>query len=87
MVHIIGGGVQPHVLVAGENARIDVHRSLTGGCKVVVTDGKHPQGYTIEVPPRTAIALALAVLEAAGVPINAELGKRMIAQGGGPVIP
>lgn len=74
---------QPN-LVAGENAVVEVHRSMSGGCKIGIKDAAHPNGYFATVPPQTAVALALAILEAAGVPIRAEIGRRLIEGGGLP---
>lgn len=70
-------------LARGENARVEVHRSLDGGCKLVLKDSKHPSGYTVGLNPHTAVGIAMAMLEAVGVPVQAEMARKMQQQTGG----
>lgn len=72
-----------NTLARGENARVEVHKDLNGGCKLVLKDGKHPAGYTIGLSPQGALSIALAMMEAVGIPIQAEMAKRMQQQTGG----
>lgn len=62
---------------AGQNAVIEVYKK-ENEVVVLFKDQKFRNGYPVTVPPRTAVALALAILEAAGVPIQRELGMRML---------
>lgn len=75
--------LKSNTLARGENARVEVHRSLDGGCKLVLKDSKHPQGYTVGLDPRSTVGIAMAMFEAVGIPIQAELAKRMQQQTGG----
>lgn len=66
-------------LTAGQNAVLEVYKKEGGEVTVLFRDAKFPNGYPVSVPPRIAVALGLAILEAAGVPIQRELGMRMLA--------
>lgn len=56
----------PPILADGQNAVVEVHRSLGGSVKFIIKDAKYPNGYYAELPPGTAIAAAGALVEAAG---------------------
>lgn len=79
-VPMIGASSQPK-LTAGQNAVIEVQRELSGGAKLVFRDAKNPNGYGVSLNPKVAIAIGLSLMEAVGVPINEEIGKRLIANG------
>lgn len=61
----------------GDNARIEISRDLNGAVKICIRDSKHPEGYAAAVSPRNAIGIAMTILEKAGVPVGAELARRM----------
>lgn len=67
----------------GDNAQIEISRNEHGAIKICIRDGKHPEGYAAAVSPENAIQIALVLMEKAGIPINAELARRM--QKGGPL--
>lgn len=64
-------------LMRGENARVEIHRDLNGGCKLVVKDSRHPEGYTVGLSPDSAIGLAMEMMEAVGVPIKEAFAAKM----------
>lgn len=66
--------IQP--LQFGENSRIDIQRDLNNGALIVVTEGASRKGY--RVARENAIGLAMALLTAAGIPIE-EAYKRNVA--------
>lgn len=79
-VPMIGASSQPK-LTAGQNAVIEVQRELSGSAKLILRDQKHPNGYAVSLDPKLAIAVGLALMEAVGVPINEEIGRRLVANG------
>lgn len=60
----------------GDNALIEISRDLNGAVKICIRDSKHPEGYAAAVSPRNAIAIAMTILEKAGIPVSAELARR-----------
>lgn len=71
----------PHLLLGGdlargENARVEIHKDLNGGCQMVVKDARHPEGYRVGLSPNSTVGLAFALLEAIGIPIQAELARK-----------
>lgn len=77
-------GVTP-ILKAGENAVVEVHGDLSGGVKLVIRDSSRPNGFPVLVTKQIAVALALAILESAGIPIQEAIGRRMIETSGPPL--
>jgi hypothetical protein len=68
----------PLILNPGENTRIDVHRDLDGGAMLMIVQ---PKATTqMRLSRDTAIGMALALLEAAGVPIQETYRRQQEAQ-------
>lgn len=67
-----------------ENARVEVHKDLNGGCNLVIRDARHPDGYAANLNPQGALAVAMALMEAIGIPVQAELARRAKERGIGP---
>lgn len=78
-MNLLDKGIQP-ILKAGQNCVVEVQRDLSGGVKLVIRTPDNKNGIPALMDPVTAVACGLAMLEAAGVPINAEMGKRMLAE-------
>lgn len=71
--------IGPAMVNAGDNAVVEVRKDLNGGSIIVIKDALHRNGYPVRLSPKITVAMAFAMLEAVGVPVKAELGKRLIA--------
>lgn len=64
-----GSSMLSPLIMPGENARIDIQRSLDGGALLVVSEvGKPPRGFNVS--KENCIGCGLAFLQAAGIPIE-----------------
>lgn len=67
----------PFSLARGENAQVQIHKNLNGGCTIFIKDAAHPAGMNVRLSPDSTMGLAVEMLEAVGIPIKAAMGERL----------
>lgn len=69
--------IKPDGVARGDNARVEVFKDLNSGCSLVIKDASHPGGWRVQLSPQNAVGIALMMLEAAGVPIQATMAEKL----------
>jgi hypothetical protein len=70
------------VIAPGDNARLDIQRALNGGATLIFTEARGARACHLS--RENAIGAGIALLEAAGVPIQEAYNRAQAAKGAKP---